>query len=150
MDEWQQVKDLFTAALEVVPGERAAFLERACAGHDSLRREIESLIASYEESRSFMEMPAIAGVAPAFVKVSNGLLAGQRLGRYKIAALIGEGGMGQVYLVHDEQLGRRVALKLLTRLVTKDAEQLRRFEQEARAASSLNHPNILTIYEIGQ
>ena len=130
--------------------ERAAFLDRACAGDDGLRREVESLLASFEESDSIIETPVAEAVAELFSGDRAESLVGQRLGHYEIVSLLGEGGMGAVYLAKDTTLDRRVALKLLPREHTQDEERLRRFKQEAKAASALNHPNILTIHEVGE
>ena len=149
-DRWQQVKVLFRSALEHKIEERAAFLERACAGDGGLQREVESLLASFEESDSIIETPMAEATAQLLISDESESLVGQQLGHYETIALLGEGGMGTVYLAKDTRLGRKVALKLLPSYFTRDANRLRRFEQEARAASSLNHPNILTIYEIGE
>ena len=149
-ERWQQVKGLFRSALEHEIEERAAFLERACAGDDGLRHEVESLLGSFEESDSIIETPVAEAAAQLLTGDRAESLVGQQLGHYETTALLGEGGMGVVYLARDTKLGRRVALKLLPSYFTKDADRLRRFEQEACAASSLNHPNILTIYEIGE
>src|SRR5437868_2442376 len=147
---WQQIKELFHSAIELEPGERAAFLDAACAQDDSLRREIESLIAAHEKDGSFIDSPAYEGVADLIADDQNELATGQTFGHYEILSQLGKGGMGEVYLAQDTRLGRNVAVKLLPAIFTKDQGRLHRFEQEARAASSLNHPNILTIYEIGQ
>jgi serine/threonine protein kinase/TolB-like protein/Tfp pilus assembly protein PilF len=149
-ERWQQVKGLFRSALEHKIEERFAFLERACPGDDGLRREVESLLASFEESDSIIETPVAEAAAQLFTSDQSVSLVGQQLGHYETIALLGEGGMGTVYLARDTRLGRKVALKLLPSYFTKDVDRLRRFEQEACAASSLNHPNILTIYEIGE
>ena len=148
-ERWQQVKELFRSALEHEPEGRAAFLERACDGDDPLRREVESLLKSFEGADSFMETP-VAEAAAELLGDKDESLVGRRLGRYEVVAPLGEGGMGTVWLAKDTRLGRKVAVKLLPPHFTEDAERLRRFEREARAASSLNHPNILTIYEIGE
>jgi serine/threonine protein kinase/tetratricopeptide (TPR) repeat protein len=149
-ERWQQVKELLTSALELELKERAPFLERACDGDYGLRREVESLLASYEESDSIIETPVAWAAADLFSGDQSGSLVGQRLGHYEVVSLLGEGGMGTVYLARDTKLGRKIALKLLPGYFTSDVDRLRRFEQEARAASALNHPNILTIYEIGE
>jgi Tol biopolymer transport system component len=149
-ERWRQIDRLFHAALEHETEQRRAFLDRACAGDAPLRREVESLLASHERAESFIEDAASDLAAELLEGGRGGLAAGQKVGRYRIASLLGEGGMGEVYLAEDASLGRRVALKLLPAQFTADAERVRRFEQEARAASALNHPNILTIYEIGQ
>jgi eukaryotic-like serine/threonine-protein kinase len=148
-ERWKQVNDLFQSAVERAPGERAAFLDEACHGDDGLRREVGSLLTSYERSENFIELPAFQ-VAPELVTNDRtGALVGKLIGHYRIESLIGVGGMGEVYLARDERLGRKAALKLLPDSLTTDETQLSRFKNEARSASALNHPNILTVYEIG-
>ena len=149
-ERWRQVKELFRSALARNPEDRAAFLGRASAGDEEVRREVESLLASFKESDSFIEQPIAEAAAQLLTSARPESLIGQRLGPYEIAALLGEGGMGAVYLARDARLGRKVAVKLLSAHSTRDADGLRRFQQEARAVSSLNHPNILTLYEIGE
>ena len=148
--KWYRVKELFEGAIERGPEERSAFLEQACAGDESLRSGVESLIDSYEQDKSFMETPAVASAADSLMDDQTASLIGQSVGPYTIVREIGRGGMGEVYLAQDSRLGRQVALKLLPEVFTRDQDRLRRFEQEARTASALNHPNILTIHEIGQ
>ena len=148
-ERWRQIDELFHEVLERGPGQRAAFLAQACVGDELLRSEVESLIASHKRSESFIEMTA-GDVAAELFAVGQAKLVGQTIGPYKIVGLLGAGGMGEVYLAQDLRLDRKIALKLLPSYFTKDAGRLRRFEQEARSASSLNHPNIVTIYEIGQ
>jgi serine/threonine protein kinase/tetratricopeptide (TPR) repeat protein len=149
-ERWQQVKALFRSALEHEVEARAAFLDRACAGDDGLRREVESLLVSFEESDSIIRTPVAEAAVQLLRSDMAETLVGRQLGHYETIGLLGEGGMGAVYLARDKKLGRKVALKLLPSYFTSDAERLRRFEQEACAASALNHPNILTIYEIGE
>src|SRR5207342_2319311 len=146
-ERWQQINDLFHSAAELAPKERAAFLEKACRGDESLCREVKSLLTSHERTKSFMEAPAFE-VTPELL-VRPGALVGELIGHYRIESLIGVGGMGEVYLGWDEELGRKAALKLLPDNLTIDEAQLSRFKNEARSASALNHPNILTVYEIG-
>jgi serine/threonine protein kinase/Tol biopolymer transport system component len=147
---WQQIDQLLQAALERDPEHRAAFLAEACAGDDSLRREVESLLGHEAQVGSFIETPAEAVVARVMGDHQEDSLAGRMIGSWRILSLLGAGGMGQVYLAQDTKLGRKVALKLLPAGFTQDAERVRRFRLEARAASSLNHPNIITIHEIGE
>jgi serine/threonine protein kinase len=148
-ERWKQVNDLFQSAVERASGERAAFLHEACRGDEGLRREVETLVTSYERSANFIELPAFE-VAPELVTNDKaGALVGKVIGHYRIESLIGVGGMGEVYLGRDERLGRKAALKLLPDSLTTDETQLSRFKNEARSASALNHPNILTVYEIG-
>ncbi|PYK19212.1 MAG: hypothetical protein DME55_05155, partial [Verrucomicrobia bacterium] len=148
-ERWKQVNDLFQSAVERAPGERAAFLDEACHGDDGLRREVGTLLTSYERSENFIELPAFQ-VAPELVTNDRAdALVGKLIGHYRIESLIGIGGMGEVYLARDERLGRKAALKLLPDSLTTDETQLSRFKNEARSASALNHPNILTVYEIG-
>jgi len=142
-DRWQEVKKVLAGALERAPGERRAYLDRACAEPD-LRREVESLIAADEQAQtSFLAQP----VLPA-----KELAIGSRLGRYEILARIGAGGMGDVYSARDSKLGRSVAIKVLPSEFVDDPERLARFQGEARMLASLNHPNIVTVHsfeEIG-
>jgi serine/threonine protein kinase len=147
-DRWKEIDSLFHAALEREPAERACFMTQACAGDEALRKEVESLIASHERAGGFIEAPA-ADLAAELMAKSPENAVGRTIGPYRVVDLLGAGGMGEVYLAEDTRLGRRVALKLLPAQFTQDALRLRRFEREARAASALNHPNILVIYDTG-
>ena len=146
----KQADELVEAALKHSPDERAGFLNEACAGDEELRQEVESLLAYDSRAGSFLEEPAFkrtaalieAGMAESFV--------GSRIGHYEVIRKIGAGGMGEVYLARDTSLDRRVALKLLPADFMTDAERVRRFTQEAKAASALDHPNVCTIYEVAQ
>src|SRR5215472_11902119 len=148
-ERWQQVNDLFQLAAERTPEERTTFLQTACQGDEGLRREVESLIASFERAENFIESPAFEVVPELLTDDRTSAIIGESIGHYHIEALIGVGGMGEVYLARDERLGRKVALKFLPERLTANNTQLSRFKSEARAASALNHPNILTVYEIG-
>ena len=145
MERRQQVEELFHAALEREPAERGTFLSQACRTDPELRAEVESLISAAEEPGSFLDSP----VYEPTVETSTPSLVGQSIGRYLVISLLGRGGMGEVYLARDTQLDRKLALKLLPEQYTADEIRVRRFILEARAASSLNHPNIITIHEIG-
>jgi len=150
-ERWQQVKRIFHDAGERAPEERADFLDAACHGDAELRLEIESLLAVHDRAGDFMQQPAMNVTLPGGSGAAEAEIeAGRLIDHYRVERRIGTGGMGEVYLAHDTRLGRRVALKLLRADFTRDGERVRRFEQEARAASALNHPNILTIYEIGR
>jgi serine/threonine protein kinase/Flp pilus assembly protein TadD len=146
-ERWQQLKQIFQSALERNPAERSAFLSQACANDPELRSEVESLIASDDQVGDSIE--AIAAEAATEMLANDRAIVGKRIGRYQVLSHIGRGGMGEVFLAQDASLGRKVALKFLPTHFTNDQERVRRFRQEARAASNLNHPNILTIYEIG-
>src|SRR4030095_11168805 len=146
---WEKFIDLFQSALERAPDERAAFLDETCHDDEGMRREVESLLASHERAENFIEVPAFEVAPQLATNDSSDALVGKLLGHYCIESLIGVGGMGEVYLARDERLGRKAALKLLPDSLTTDETQLGRFKNEARTASALNHPNILTVYEIG-
>ncbi len=148
-ERWQQIDQLFHLALEQERGQRAVFLAQACAGDQALQSEIEELISSHEQAEGFIERPASDLAAEFFARGQGGLKIGEAIGPYQIASVLGIGGMGEVYLAQDTRLGRQVALKRLPPQFTMNAERVRRFEQEARTASALNHPNIVTIHEIG-
>src|SRR6266487_3347213 len=148
-ERWEKFIDLFQSALERAPGERAAFLDETCHDDEGMRREVESLLTSYERAENFIELPAFEVAPELMTNDRAGALVGKLLGHYCIESLIGVGGMGEVYLARDERLGRKAALKLLPDSLTIDEAQLSRFKNEARTASALNHPNILTVYEIG-
>jgi Tol biopolymer transport system component len=145
-ERWLQIKEIFTSALAIAPVERSDFLLKACGSDEKLRKEIESLIVAHELTGSFIDSPAYKVAEKAFA--TPNLTPGQRIGHYEIVSKIGRGGMGEVYLARDLNLGRDVALKFLSSDFTQSFERLQRFQQEARAASGLNHPNILTVYEI--
>ncbi|HEX5873867.1 MAG TPA: protein kinase [Pyrinomonadaceae bacterium] len=140
------MKELFEAALELEPAQRPAFIQREGANDEDVKQEVESLLSSYEEAPSFMDTPATENLSVAPHKLS----AGQRFSHYEIASFVGEGGMGEVYAAYDMKLGRKVALKFLPLDFTDDRNRVNRFVLEARAASALNHPNIITVHEIGQ
>jgi TolB-like protein/tetratricopeptide (TPR) repeat protein len=146
----EKIEEIFYAALDQEPDQVARFLDKACEGDELLRRKVEALLASRQRVGSFIEDSA-AGIATRII--GNGqadLVVGQTFGHYKISERIGSGGMGEVYLATDIIAGRKAALKLLPTQFTGDPERLKRFQQEAHAVVGLNHPNIVTVYEIGE
>ena len=147
---FQTIEEIYRAALEQEPDKMSAFLDTACEGDEVLRRKVEALLASRQRAAGFIETSAV-GLATRIIQ--NGQadsLVGQTIGHYKISKRIGSGGMGEVYLATDVTAGRQAALKLLPMRFTGDAERLKRFQREAHAVVGLNHPNILTVYEIGE
>jgi serine/threonine protein kinase/Tol biopolymer transport system component len=148
-ERWEKVERLYHAALERASDERAAFLDEACVGDQDLRREVESLLAYDESAQRFITTPPDALAAELLFAEQPPSPVGGSLGHYRLLALLGKGGMGEVYRARDDRLGREVAIKLLPTAFANDKDRLRRFEQEARAAGMLNHPNVLTIYDIG-
>ena len=146
----ETIEEIFQAALDQKPEEVARFIETACGGDKLLRCKVEALLASHQRAGSFIETSTV-GIATRIIENEQAdLLLGQTFGHYKISKRIGSGGMGEVYLATDMTAGRKAALKLLPMRFTGDAERLQRFQQEAHAVVALNHPNILTVYEIGE
>src|ERR671917_881411 len=150
-ERWRHIKEVFYGALSRPPGERASFIDSACAGDEAARREVSQLVSAHEEEDEFLDAPAFEVLARSLASAEPaGLAEGQPVGRYRVISSLGSGGMGEVYLAEDTDLGRKVALKLLPFSFTAEADRVRRFELEARAASSPNHPNVCTIHEVGE
>ena len=148
-ERWKQIDHLLEAALEWEPDQWSAFLEENCAGDAELRREVESLLTAHMQAEDFIEAPPAQAAAELLEESRSESLAGQQIGPYRVTAPLAKGGMGEVYRALDTRLGREVAIKLMPAAFSSDQDRLRRFEQEARAAGMLNHPNVLTIYDIG-
>src|SRR5207253_5649999 len=146
----QTIEEIFHAALDQDPDQTSAFLDTACEGDAALRREVEALLTSDQRAGRFMQSSPVGLATKIIQNEQANLLVDRTIGHYKISKRIGTGGMGDVYLATDIVAGRKAALKLLPERFTGDAERLKRFQQEAHAVVGLNHPNILTVYEIGE
>ena len=140
-ERWSAVKDILYEAMEMPAIERTAFLERACAGDSALRWEVDTLLSASGEKDSLLDLP-ITPLAEARINE------GARIGDYQVGAKLGEGGMGVVFQALDTKLGRQVALKVMHSSLMVNEERREQFIQEARAASALNHPNIITIHDL--
>ncbi len=155
-ERWAQIDQLLAKVLEQPNAERAAFLAKACAGNEELRRELESLLAAHQEAEAdFLSTPALEVALEELASEQRQSFVGQSLtgttfGHYSLLSVLGRGGMGEVYLARDERLGRQLALKILLPQFVEDAARIERFAREARAVSALNHPNIVTVYDVGQ
>lgn len=146
-DRWNTVERLYHAALARDERERATFVRDACGGDEGLQREVESLLAYAGDARGFLAAPGIEAVAALTkpeARARNPV--GRRLGPYKIGAMLGSGGMGEVYRALDTKLGRDVAIKILPQVFIADSDRRARFEREARLLAALNHPHIGAIY----
>lgn len=149
-ERWQHIDRLFHATVACAPEKRAAVLDEACRDDEDLRSEVESLLRAHEQDATFLDIPAYELAADFLTDALGGLMAGQQIGPYKILAPLATGGMGEVYLAQDNRLGRKIALKLLPPDFARDQHRVRRFAQEARAASALSHPNVCVIHEVGR
>ncbi len=147
-ERWQQVKNIFHSALERDPAHRADFLNQACSDDDELRQEVQSLISAFERPGSFMDSPAYEEAASIITDSESESPIGWTLGSYRIIALLGVGGMGEVYLARDSKLGRKVAIKMLPPEMTRSQKRSQRLLREAQSASMLNHPNIVTVHSL--
>ncbi len=151
---WQRIEEIFHDAIELPASQRAAFLSAACAGDDQLRREVDTLLAHDDSSGNLVEAAVNEAVEqlPAEPGADSGLrsdqLIGKHIGVFHITELIGKGGMGMVFKARDTQLNRTVAIKALPLDSHSGLEARRRFVQEAKATSALNHPNIVTVHSI--
>ena len=145
---WERIRALFHAALEQPADARAAFLSSACQGDESLRREVESLLAAHGTADGFLESPAINLDGSRFAVASPEIQPGDHVGNFEVISALGAGGMGEVYRARDAKLRREVAVKLLPRALADDPQRLARFERESRVLAALNHPNIATIHSI--
>jgi serine/threonine-protein kinase len=146
LDDWQRVKATFERALAVGEPDRPAFLAAACGSDALLRQRVDALLESYAASPSFLETRASSVLE---LRRAGEDLSGQTLGTYRLQARIGAGAMGEVYAAHDAKLNRRVAVKLIAKDLADSGDRLQRFRQEALAASSLNHPNIVVVHDFG-
>ena len=151
-DRWQRIEEVFHRAIDLPEPSRPAFLASACAGDDDLRREVESLLANDHPEEHDLEAAVSAAVEQLpEPSVSAGTdLIGKQIGGYSVTELIGKGGMGMVFKALDTQLRRSVAIKILPPQDASDLERRRRLLREAKAASALNHPNIVAIYSVAQ
>ncbi len=149
-ERWERVKRIYSSALECGPDEQESFLNEACGGDDSLRKEVETLLAQQRKADGFMKAPAMEVAAHVMAKDQGKAiaesLAGQSVAHYSIIEKIGEGGMGVVYLAKDTRLDRHVAIKSLPDIFAADPVRMARFEREAKILATLNHPNIASIY----
>jgi serine/threonine protein kinase len=150
MDHWTTVKRIHQSALDIDPSERAAFVDESCGGDEALRREVESLLTYAAAAETFLERPAVDIAATPPGESREAMLVGRTISHYQVLSLLGAGGMGEVYLARDPRLDRTVALKILPEELAADADRMQRFTREAKAASALNHPNVATIYDVGE
>lgn len=150
MNDFAKIEEIYHAALALPEAKREAFIRKSCGEDFDLRREVESLLSFDNHARSFIELPPDDLAAAVVSSQNSESLIGKTVNNYRVLSFLGAGGMGEVYLAEDVRLGRKLALKLLPPNLSSHPERKMRFEQEARAASALNHPNIITIYGFEQ
>jgi Tol biopolymer transport system component/predicted Ser/Thr protein kinase len=148
-ERWRQIEDLCSQALDRDPRERIGFLRKACGVDEELLREVESLLSG-EKTATFLGEPAVAHSAQELGDRERRLAIGAQLGPYRIEEVVGQGGMGAVYLARDTRLDRAVALKTLQANLASNQDLMQRFLREAKAASAFNHPNVAAIYDVGE
>jgi serine/threonine protein kinase len=150
IDRWAMVKRIHQSALDKAPSQRAAFVTESCGDDETMLREVQSLLSYQADAESFLERPAVDLLSKSSSDTQENTLVGRRCAHYQVVSLLGTGGMGEVYLARDVRLDRMVALKILPGVLAADADRVQRFVREARAASALNHPNVATIYDVGE
>src|SRR5215213_7210803 len=148
-ERWQRIKEIFHSAQDRTPAERLDFLHEVCGDDEDMREEVEALLTADAGNDDFLSSPAYEFAAGMLSSEASEFSAGQQVGPYTILCSLGAGGMGQIYLARDKALGRKIALKLISPEFATDPRRVLRFEQEARAASALNHPNVCVIHQIG-
>src|SRR5262245_2319643 len=149
-ERYKQIEELYHSVIGRKPEERAAFLEQSCGVDEALRREVESLLSYDERAKQFIERPPDDLAAAMLGAEQKQSMVGRTLGHYRVVSLLGSGGMGEVYRATDTRLDRTVALKVLPYHLSSNPELRQRFELEARAVSSLSHPHICALYDVGQ
>jgi serine/threonine-protein kinase len=149
-ERWRRIEEVFHLALQYDGAEREAYLAGMCGEDPSLIDEVRSLISSHERSGEFLDKPELTTGLQLLAARDASSREGKTIGRYSLKNQIGLGGMGEVYLALDRRLGRNVALKLLPASFNDHPDWVRRFQNEARAASSIAHPNIAHVYEVGE
>ena len=150
-ERYGQIDALAEAALKLEGSQRADFVQRACGSDQELLEQVNALLRGYDSAGDFLEEPALKAWARDIAKATpEASLAGKQLGRYLVKSRLGAGGIGEVWLAQDQELGRDVALKFLSRELAGDSDQARRFRQEARTASALSHSNLVTIFDISE
>jgi serine/threonine protein kinase len=147
--QWPEVQDLFHAALQREPRDRPVFLDKACGGNEAMRQEVAWLISAHETEDHFIDSPAYVAAGDVLAEGPD-FEPGEKLAQFKIQTVLGEGGMGKVYLAEDTRLKRKVALKVLPAARSGDEAARKRLLHEAQAVAALDHPNICAIYETNE
>lgn len=147
-ERWEKVGQIFNSAAEMDTADCEAYLREKCGDDSRLLSEVRSLLDAGNEAGQFISKPIVGSFVPEFVEHAKALAPGNSIGHYNIEKAIGSGGMGEVYLATDTNLGRKIALKTLPPSFASDPSFLRRFKNEAQAAASINHPNVATVYSV--